>query len=80
LIHETFHVYQRRAHPKWASLTEPVGAHPLFEGVRRLIVTGLAEPRVSEADGKVTIEAAGVTASFGGAVERAANSLVLHVK
>lgn len=47
------------------SLTEAAGAHPLFNGVRSLLVTGLAaEPVVTQADGAVTIRGEGLTADF----------------
>jgi hypothetical protein len=55
------------------ALTEAAGAHPLFNGVRQLIVTGLADPKVSQTDGKVTLETSGVKASFSGSVERESN-------
>lgn len=46
-------------------LTESAGKHPLFEGVRRATVAGLAEePRVEGSDGTVTVRAAGLTLSF----------------
>ncbi|MGD0437554.1 MAG: hypothetical protein ABSB86_13925, partial [Bryobacteraceae bacterium] len=56
-----------------SALTEAAGAHPLFNGVRELIVTGVAEPKVSQSDGKVTIEANGVKGTFTGSVERESN-------
>ncbi|HYO15124.1 MAG TPA: hypothetical protein VE685_18165, partial [Thermoanaerobaculia bacterium] len=50
------------------SLTEAAGAHPLFNGVRRLIVTGLtAEPKIRQEGGTVIVEADGVTATLKGA-------------
>lgn len=54
------------------SLTEGAGSHPLFNGVRRLTIAGLADaPEVREGDGVVELEAPGVTASFtNAAVER----------
>lgn len=55
------------------ALTEAAGAHPLFNGVRQLIVTGLADPKISEANGKVTLEVQGVKATFSGSVERESN-------
>ena len=53
-----------------SALTEAAGAHPLFNGVRQLTVTGLADPQVSEADGQVMLRAEGVKATFKGSVER----------
>jgi hypothetical protein len=53
------------------ALTESAGAHPLFEGVRRLTVTGLPEePRVSNSDGSVSIRGPGLTADFRAAALR----------
>ena len=51
-----------------SSLTESAGEHPLFSGVKTLIIPGLrAEPRITEAAGTVTLEAEGVRATLGGA-------------
>ena len=58
-----------------SALTEAAGAHPLFNGVRQLTVTGLADLQVSEADGKVTLQTEGVKATFKGSVERQPNLL-----
>jgi hypothetical protein len=56
------------------ALTESAGAHPLFEGVRRLTVTGLPEePRVSDSGGYVSIRGPGLTADFRAAALRRAN-------
>jgi len=52
------------------SLTEGLGPHPLFNGARRLVVTGLAEPALTEGEGQVGIEAKGLKGSFRGRVER----------
>jgi hypothetical protein len=53
-----------------SALTEAAGEHPLFNGIRQLVVTGLVDPKVSAAEGKVTLEAEGVNGTFSGAVER----------
>lgn len=54
-----------------ATITEGAGAHPLFDGVRRAVLTGLDEPDVHDAGGVVTIRARGLTAEFRGArIER----------
>lgn len=50
-----------------AALTEGVGPHPLFQGVRRVVLTGMDEPVVTEADGTVRLRAPGVTLQFKGA-------------
>jgi hypothetical protein len=50
------------------ALTESAGKHPLFEGVRRVIVTGLPdEPQVRESSGALFLRADGVTGDFRGA-------------
>jgi hypothetical protein len=62
-----------------AALTEGVGPHPLFNGARRLVVTGLKEPRVTEAGGTVTISADGVKGAFTGTVERTGQAFVVRL-
>ncbi len=49
------------------ALTDGAGPHPLFQGVRRVELTGLVEPEVSEAEGKVSVRAPGLTLEFTGA-------------
>ncbi len=50
------------------ALTDAAGPHPLFTGVRRLLVTGLSgEPEVDEASGLLRIRAEGLTADLTGA-------------
>jgi hypothetical protein len=63
------------------ALTEGAGAHPLFNGVRRMTLGGLdAEPSVQEAGGKVTLSAGGVKAEFRGArIERAGRTFTLRL-
>ena len=63
------------------ALTEGTGSHPLFEGVRRVVVTGLAEPKVTDdEDGIVRIRAPGLTVGFKGAkVTRSGETIVVHV-
>ena len=62
-----------------ASLTEAAGAHPLFNGVRKLIVTGLPQPKITEADGKVTVDVPGAHGSFAGAVERSGQTILIKL-
>lgn len=64
----------------WA-LTTPAGAHPLFEGIRRLTVTGLVEtPRVVQEGGIVRIEAPAVEGEIRGrAVERSDRRIVIRM-
>jgi hypothetical protein len=65
-----------------AALTRAAGTHPIFEGVRSLIVAGLpGEPAVAEAEGRVTVVAEGVRASLVGAtVERQERARTLRVR
>lgn len=46
------------------TLTEGAGPHPLFNGVRRLTIAGLAKPTIETEGGEVTIRAPGCTAHF----------------
>jgi hypothetical protein len=64
------------------ALTEGAGEHPLFNGVRRLIVTGLAsEPAVSEAGGRTTVTAENLKAEFGGAeITRSGQTLIVRLR
>jgi hypothetical protein len=64
-----------------ASLTEAAGAHPLFNGVRTLTVTGLAEePTVADGSGTVMITGDGVTAELRGAVvERSRQTMTVRI-
>jgi hypothetical protein len=51
-----------------ATLTEAAGAHPLFNGVRSLTITGLEdEPAIETAGAATTIQADGITATLNGA-------------
>lgn len=52
------------------SLTEGVGPHPLFNGARRLVVTGLPEPKVVATEGQVTVETEGAKGTFRARLER----------
>ena len=49
------------------ALTEGAGPHPLFNGVVRVVLTGLPAPEVNEAGGAVVVSAPGFTAAFDGA-------------
>jgi hypothetical protein len=61
-----------------ASLTVAAGAHPLFHGLRCLVVSGLAaEPAVSEAEGRAEVRGEGVTARAPGTVRREGTTLYL---
>jgi hypothetical protein len=61
------------------SLTEGVGPHPLFNGAQRFLVTGLEEPKVTEADGKVSIEVPGAKGTFAGKVERSGQVILIKL-
>lgn len=62
------------------ALTEGAGAHPLFNGVRRLVVTGLPEPAIEESDGTLRITVDGVRAEFRGAtVVRGDRSIEIRI-
>lgn len=64
-----------------AAVTEAAGAHPLFNGVRTLTITGLAaEPVSAEADGVVTLKADGISAELRGAtVERSGQTVTVRL-
>ncbi|HEV2130590.1 MAG TPA: hypothetical protein VGR27_05785 [Longimicrobiaceae bacterium] len=64
-----------------AALTEAAGEHPLFNGVRSLTVTGLAnDPVITEANGVVTVKADGVAAELHGAtVERSGQTVTVRL-
>lgn len=49
------------------SLSEGIGTHPLFQGVQRVVVSGVGKPTIVEADGITTLTVDGVVARFKGA-------------
>lgn len=62
------------------AVTEGVGPHPIFQGVRYVTLTGLEEPEVTEADGKVTLMTPGLTLDFDDAiVTRDEDSLIVQL-
>ena len=65
-----------------ASLTTGAGTHPLFNGIGKIVVTGLdAEPTLGERDGEVAISAAGVTGTFRAATtELQGQTLVVRLR
>jgi len=65
-----------------AALTEAAGAHPLFDGVRSLRITGLtAEPSIVELEDRIQLSANGVRAEFTGAnVERSGATVIVRVE
>ena len=62
-----------------ASLTEGAGPHPLFNGARKLTVTGLAEPKVTEAGGRVTLDVPGAKGTLTGTLERDAQTFRIRL-
>ncbi len=46
------------------ALTVGYGPHPLFNGIREVVITGLPEPRVEPDGSRVTISAPGLTGGF----------------
>ena len=62
-----------------ASLTEPFGEHPLFQGVARVTVGGLAErPEARVEAGSVLVSAPGLSARLQG-TKMAFEGQVLHI-
>jgi hypothetical protein len=63
------------------AVTESAGTHPLFEGVRRVTVTGIREePQVTDSATGIVLKARGVTAEFGGArLERQGRTITVVV-
>jgi hypothetical protein len=47
-----------------STLTSGVGPHPLFQGVNRVLLTGLTTPELVEADGGVRLTTPGVSLDF----------------
>jgi hypothetical protein len=64
-----------------ASLTEEVGPHPLFNGIRGILVTGFeSEPTVVVEGDQVDVNSEGFKANFTGAsVERVDQKIVIHL-
>ncbi len=65
-----------------AALTESAGEHPLFNGVHRLTITGIASPpTVEESDSTMSLQSAGVEAHFRDAtIDRRAQRIVVHLR
>lgn len=49
------------------ALSEGAGSHPLFQGVRSLLLTGLEELQVTETGGRIKVQTQGLTLEFTGA-------------
>ena len=64
-----------------AALTVGAGEHPLFEGVERMILTGLpVEPGFEQEDERLIIRGRGITAELTGArVEKSDRLIVIHL-
>jgi hypothetical protein len=50
------------------ALTVGSGPHPLFNGVQRVVIAGLAKPEVTIEGEQVTVQVTGFTASFDRAI------------
>jgi len=63
-------------------LTEAAGDHPLFQGVRRAILTGFsAKPEAAEKGDRIRLRAKGLNAEFLQArLRRAQNSIMVHLR
>jgi hypothetical protein len=59
-----------------AALSDGVGEEPMFAGVRRLLVTGLAQPEIETTPETVRIRAAGLTIELRGAKLRCEGEVV----
>ena len=64
------------------ALTEGAGAHPLFNGVRRVSIAGMGKPETSTEGGRVTVRAPGVTIQFSNVTVRleGTETLVITLK
>jgi hypothetical protein len=63
------------------SLTRAAGAHPLFTGVRELLVRLPAEPEVEQAEDRLVVRAEGLTLALEGArLERSGQELVVRLR
>lgn len=64
-----------------ASATESAGAHPLFNGIRRLVITGLVgAPQIAGPDSAITVRAPGVEATLHRArIERSVSRTVVTI-
>ena len=59
------------------ALTVGAGAHPLFNGVREVIIAGLARPEATTDAGTVRVKAAGLALRFSGATVREEAKLLI---
>jgi hypothetical protein len=63
------------------SVTEGIGPHPLFNGVRRLVIAGLPRPTVQTANARVAVSATGLTLDFANAtVHERGNEIVVQLQ
>lgn len=62
------------------ALTEGAGAHPLFEGIKRVVIAGLNKLHVETVAGALTVRTDGFSADFSGVeVRRGEKELVLRL-
>ncbi len=59
------------------ALSEGIGPHPLFNGMDRVVIAGLAKPEIETEGGHVVIRGAGLTATFEKAVASESDTEVL---
>lgn len=61
------------------SITEPMGDHPLFQGVKKVTVAGLdKEPAIEKVDNKLSLKMEGISVEFEDAeMQRNGNSLII---
>ncbi|MGH7468731.1 MAG: hypothetical protein ACRENP_12305 [Longimicrobiales bacterium] len=63
------------------SVTEGIGPHPLFNGVRRVVIAGLPKPTVETATARVVVRATGLTLTFTNAtVRERGNEIVIELQ
>ena len=63
------------------TLTKGAGAHPLFDGVQRVELTGLPEPSVEEDYNGIRVHAGGLNLRFSDAtLSRSANSILISLE
>jgi hypothetical protein len=62
------------------ALTRPAGAHPLFNGFREVVITGLEDARIEERDGTVAVRAEGIAGELKGArLERSGGGFTIRL-
>lgn len=62
------------------SLTQGKGTHPLLNGVKRVVITDFAQPKITEINGRVRIEVEGVTGTFEGKAESTGQTIIVRLQ